>query len=147
MSKLSDALKELGYSDNVVTSLTQALSNRQSTAEGLLSAEGDSTKARIHILGEFAVGVIKGMLSASLDPAVHAKNVKDYEVIVSVISSALFELTVMMTMITNNDRIKTESVLVSILRTCLDEAERVFSEINSVEGSGAEDDRKPYSLH
>lgn len=147
MSKLSDALKELGYSDNVAVSLSKALSNRQSTAESLLSAGDGETKGRIQILGEFAVGIIKGMLSASLDPAVHAKNVKDYEIIVSVISSALFELTIMMTMITNNDRAKTEGVLLSILRTCLDEAERACSEINSVESSGAEDDGKPYSFH
>lgn len=147
MSKITDALKELGYSDNVAVSLGKAFSSRKAAAENLISVDENDKKARIHILGEFAVGIIKGMLSASLDPAVQAKNVKDHEVIVSVISSAIFELTVMMTMITENDRMKTESVLVSILKTCLDEAERVFSEINSIEGSGADDDGKPYSLH
>lgn len=147
MSKLSDALKELGYTDRATLSLSQALSNRQSTVEGLLSAEETDTKTRIHVLGEFAVGIIKGMLSASLDPAAEAKNIKDYEVIVSVVSSALFELTTLMVTITNNDRVKSENVLVSILKTCLDEVERVFSEINSIESSGEEDDGKPHSLH
>lgn len=127
MSKLSEALKELGYSDAVSSTIATALEKRDATIETLTGLT--DTQQRIQVLGEFITGISKGMIAAGLDPATKIGNVSDREVIVSVISTIFFELSVMMMMITDGNRDKALSTLFPILTVCLDESEKIVGEL------------------
>lgn len=145
MSKLSEALKELGYSEAVSFSLSEALKKREATVKTLSGLT--DTQKRIQVLGEFITGVSKGMLAAGLDPASEVGNISDREIIVSVISTVFFELSVMMMMITDGDRDKALSTMFPILTVCLDEGERLVADLKEHGKFGKENVGKPFILH
>lgn len=140
MSKLSEAIVELGFSEKVAMSVDAAFSSRNEVVKNLLSVDSDrDSKKRIHILGDFAVSMIKACLASTLEPATSSKNVKDYEVIVSVVSTIIFEVVFMTTMIADGDREKIERTLRPILQTCIDESENIYEELKNSTDFGDEE--------
>lgn len=137
MSNLFDALKNLGYSNDVCLVLDKALSLRGVTVDLLLKATSDDDRMRA--LGDFTVGVAKSMLGASLDPAAVARaSVKDNVVLTSVVSTILFELTTMVMMITDGDFDKSHDMLSHILKVCLQESALIIAEYKDIKDDGEE---------
>lgn len=151
MGTLSETLIGLGYKQNTALFLEKTLEMREKTIKGLLSSKDDNDV--INTLGNFSSLVAKAMISSCLDPAVDADSredgtdIGDAEIIASVVTPILFEVCLMLFMMTDNDFDITKKTVVGIVGECLNECVGIVEELNKIQGKEEDGKRKPPLLN
>lgn len=151
MSSVSEKLVALGYRHNTAILLEKTLEMREKTVKGLLSSKSDDDI--INTLGNFSSMMAKALISSCLDPAVDTDSredgtdIGDAEVIASVVTPILFEVCLMMYMMSDGSFDDTKRVVFEIVNECLKECKIVVEEMNKLQGTSTDGKGKPPILN